>query len=113
MALKLKDIVEKLGLTNFTPGVSLDREVKGGYTSDLLSDVMGHAREGQLWITLQTHNNVTGIASLKDLAGIVLVKGFKPAPDTVATAESEDIPILGTPMEAFEFSGTLFGLFER
>lgn len=108
--MKLNEIAEQLGLTNFTPGVSLDRDVKGGYTSDLLSDVMGHSREGQLWITLQTHKNVTGIASLKDLAGIVIVKGFRPDADTVATAEEEGIPILGTDMQAFEFSGSLFGM---
>lgn len=104
----VKQLAEKLGLKVFTPGVDLDREIKGGYASDLLSDVMGHAKEGQVWVTLQTHKNVTGIASLKDLAAIVIVKGFTPDEDTIATAESEDIPVLGTDMQTFEFAGQLY-----
>ncbi|MDD2583966.1 MAG: serine kinase [Bacteroidales bacterium] len=108
--MKLKEIKEKLDLKVFSGESELDKEVIGGYTSDLLSDVMGHANEGQLWITLQTHKNVMGVASLKDLAGIILVKGFTPDADTVALSKSEGIPILGTEMEAFELSGKLYNL---
>lgn len=106
----VKEIVEKLGLTVYSGAAGLEREVTGGYASDLLSDVMGFAREGQLWITLQTHRNIMGVASLKDLAAIILVKGFKPDAEAVASSEEEGIPILGTDMQAFELSGKLYGL---
>ncbi|MDL2320484.1 serine kinase [Alistipes sp. OttesenSCG-928-B03] len=106
----VKDVVEKLGLTVFSGAAGLGREVTGGYTSDLLSDVMGFAREGQLWVTLQAHRNVMGIASLKELAAIILVKGIKPDEDTIATSDEEEIPILGTDMQAFELSGRLYEL---
>lgn len=106
----VKDIAEKLGLTVYSGAAGMDREVTGGYTSDLLSDVMGHAREGQLWVTLQTHRNIMGIASLKELAAIILVKGFKPDEDTVASSEEEVIPVLGSDMQAFELSGKLYEL---
>lgn len=104
----VKEIVEKLNLKVFSGAEGLENEVKGGYTSDLLSDVMGFAKEGQLWITLQTHRNVMGIASLKDLAAIILVKGFVPDEDAVTASESEGIPILGSDMQAFELSGKLY-----
>lgn len=104
----VKEIVEKLNLKVFSGAEGLENEVKGGYASDLLSDVMGFAKEGQLWITLQTHRNVMGIASLKDLAAIILVKGFVPDEDAVAASESEGIPILGSDMQAFELSGKLY-----
>ncbi len=106
----VKDIVEKLGLTVFCGGEGLDREVTGGYTSDLLSDVMGFALEGQLWITLQTHRNVMGVASLKELAAVILVKGFKPDEDTIASSNDEGIPVLGSDLQAFELSGMLYEL---
>ncbi len=106
----VRNVVEKLGLTVFCGEEGLDREVTGGYTSDLLSDVMGFAREGQLWITLQTHRNVMGIASLKELAAIILVKGFKPDDDTVASSNDEGIPVLGSDLQAFELSGKLYQL---
>jgi len=108
--MKLREISEKLNLKVFSCETELDKEVTGGYASDLLSDVMGHSKEGQLWITLQTHKNIIGVASLKDLAGIILVKGFIPNTDTVALSQSEGIAILGTDMEAFELSGKLYNL---
>ncbi|MFA5850781.1 MAG: DRTGG domain-containing protein [Bacteroidales bacterium] len=106
----VKEIVEKLNLKVFSSEEGLDREVKGGYTSDLLSDVMGHSKEGQIWITLQTHKNIMAIATLKDLAAVILVKGFEPEADTLEAANSEGIPLLGSDLEAFELSGMLFNM---
>ena len=106
----VKELAEKLGLTFFTGEAGLENEVKGGYASDLLSDVMGHAKEGQVWITLQTHRNIVGIASLKDLAAVILVKGFTPDGETVELAETEGVALLGTGMQAFEMAGKLYDL---
>ena len=108
--MKVKDVAEKLGLEVYSAPEGLDREVTGGYSSDLLSDVMGHAKEGQIWITLQTHKNIMAVASLRDLAAIVLVKGFKPDADTMELSVQEGIPVLGTKMQAFELSGSLYEL---
>lgn len=108
--MKVRDIADKLNLKVYSCEDALDNEVKGGYTSDLLSDVMGHSKEGQVWITLQTHKNIIGVASLRDLSAIILVKGFKPDEDTVKLSVSENIPLLGTEMEAFEISGELYKL---
>jgi predicted transcriptional regulator len=108
--MKVKEIVDSLGLKIFSGIEGLDREVEGGYTSDLLSDVMGHSDAGQLWITLQTHKNVMAIASLKELSAIVLVKGFEPEPDCLTQSNIEGIPVLGTEDEAFEITGKIYNL---
>ena len=100
--MKLREIKESLNLKVYLGEDLLDREVTGGYASDLLSDVMGHASEGELWITLQTHKNVVGVASLKDLSAIILVKGFTPEKDTLELAENESIPVLGTDMQTLD-----------
>ncbi|MCK7477074.1 MAG: PHP domain-containing protein [Candidatus Moduliflexus flocculans] len=75
----LGDLVSGLDLRVFTPGPGLDRPVLGGYAGDLLSDVIGHGRKGDLWLTIQVHPNVVAVAVLKDLAAIVLVNGREPA----------------------------------
>lgn len=106
----VKDLAGKLGLNVLTGDTGLANEVKGGYTSDLLSDVMGHSKEGQVWVTLQTHRNILGIATLKDLAAIILVKGFLPDEDTIAVAVEEGVPLLSTKDQAFEISGRLYEL---
>jgi len=102
------DLVEKLGLKVISGQEGLQRAVSGGYTCDLLSDVMGNADAGQIWVTLQTHKNVMAIASLKDLAAIILVKGLEPEDDTLEQSNEEQIPILGTSLQAFEISGKLY-----
>lgn len=108
--MKVRDIVEKMNLEVFSGAENLDNEIKGGYASDLLSDVMGFAREGHVWVTLQTHKNVIAIASLKELAAIVLVKGNKPEEDMLAQAKEEGIPVLGTPEQTFETVGRIYSM---
>jgi len=108
--MKVSDIVKELNLEVCCGEQGLDREVLGGYTSDLLSDVMGNSDEGQVWVTLQTHKNIMAIASLKDLAAIVLVKGYSPDEETIVQSENEGIPVLSTKEEAFEITGKLYSM---
>lgn len=111
--MKVEELVEKLGLTIHSGANGLENVITGGYTSDLLSDVMGHSNQGDIWITLQTHKNVMAIASLKDLAAIVLVKGLKPEEDTMAKSNEENLPILGTELETFEITGKIYQLIAK
>ncbi|MEG1554411.1 MAG: DRTGG domain-containing protein [Rikenellaceae bacterium] len=111
--MKVRDIVEEFNLKVFSGEIGLDKEVNGGYTSDLLSDVMGYAKEGSVWLTLQTHKNIMAVATLKDISAIILVKNFEPEQDAIEVSNSEGLPILGTSQEAFEMSGELFNLLGR
>ena len=74
---------------------------------------MGFAREGQVWITLQTHKNVLAIASLKELAAILLVKGNQPEEDMLEQAIEEGIPVLGTDEQTFETTGKVYQLINQ
>jgi len=111
--MKLKDIVEKLNLKVLAAEDKLDKEVSGGYTSDLLSDVIANSQEGNLWITLQTHQNIVAVAKLKDLAGIVIVNNRAPDEETVKKATEENVPLLGSEEMAFEISGKLYELISQ
>ncbi|MEE4286143.1 MAG: serine kinase [Mariniphaga sp.] len=106
--MKVSELVKKYKLKVFGGEQGLNNEISGGYVSDLLSDVMGNANENEVWITLQTHQNVMAIASLKDLAAVILVKGFEPEEDTLERSLDEGIPLLGTGMGTFEMAGKLF-----
>jgi predicted transcriptional regulator len=108
--MKLSEVVEKLGLKIKTGGAGLDVEVTRGYASDLLSDVIAYAKEGDLWITLQTHQNIVAVALMKSLSGIILVNKREPEEETVRKAEAEGIPILVSEMPTFEVVGQLFQL---
>lgn len=108
--MKIKEVVEKLDLKVRTEGAGLDREVTGGYVSDLLSDVMGNSKEGNIWITLQIHQNIVAVATLKEIAAIVLIGGREPEEETVRKAEEEKVMILMSRMPAFELVGELCAL---
>ena len=108
--MNLKELVNRLDLKIYAGKKGLARTIGGGYASDLLSDVIAHGRKDDLWITLQLHPNIIAVAVLKDLAAVLLVNGREPSAETVARAEKERIPILGSPLSAFECAGRLYGL---
>ena len=106
--MKLKEIVEKFGLEVSSASDYLDIEVSGGYVSDLLSDVMAHSKVGNIWITLQTHQNIVAVATLKELSGIIIVNNRQPEEETLLKADQEKIPIMVTNLSSFEVVGRLY-----
>ena len=108
--MKVKELVEKLNLQVLSGAQGLDRDIDGCYVSDLLSDVMGNAEMGNVWVTLQTHKNVMAIASLKELACVVLVKGQTASEDTLEQSNEDGIPFLSTTMQTYETVGKIYQL---
>ena len=111
--MKVKELVEKLNLKVLCGESGLDRDIDGCYVSDLLSDVMGNAEMGNVWVTLQTHKNVMAIASLKELACVILVKGLTASEDTVEQSNEEGIPFLSTDMQTYETVGKIYQLLNQ
>ena len=104
----LGDIIEALALEVRVGSDQMDRVVEGGYVSDLLSDVIAGAKEGDLWITLQLHQNIVAVAFLNNLAGIVIVGGREPEPETLEKAEEQGVPIMVSGLPAYEVVGRLY-----
>lgn len=106
----VKEIAAQLNLHLCCGETGQDRQVTGGYTSDLLSDVVAHAPNGNIWITLHTHPNIVAVATLKKLSAILLVQNLQPTPETVQFSNLHNIPIFSTPYPAFEISAKLYHL---
>lgn len=104
----LREIVERLGMKPVSALSRLSQACTGGYVSDLLSDVMANAKAGDVWITLQIHQNIVAVATLKELAAIVIIGGRQPEKQTLAKAEEEGVLILLTELPAFETVGRLY-----
>ncbi|MGB9880823.1 MAG: DRTGG domain-containing protein [Anaerolineae bacterium] len=103
----LGEIADKLSLSVQTAHEKLDTEVTGGYASDLLSCVMAKTRKGNIWVTLQSHLNIVAVASLKELAGIIVTEGMAVDAATLQKANEEGVPILTTPHTTFTIVGQL------
>ncbi len=108
--MELKKIVEELNLKVITGSSNLDKDISGGYASDLMSDVMANSKKDNIWITLQTHQNIVAVAILKELGGIIIVNGRKLEEETLKKAKKENIPILVTDLPTFEIVGRLYRL---
>ena len=79
-----------------------DAEITGGYCGDLLSWVMGRAEEGQVWITIMSNVNIIAVASLADVACIILSEGVVLDADIIETAKQKEINILYSAKPSYE-----------
>lgn len=84
-----------------------DAEVSGGYTSDLLSDVMAHAEEGSVLITIQAHKNTVAVSSLAGILGIIICNNRPVTDDVLETAKNEGIAIFKTADNQFRTSSLI------
>ena len=109
----VEQVARSLGLNVRSGASKLDRKVSGAYVSDLLSDVMGNAKEGDIWITLQVHQNVVAVATLLNLSAVIISRGAEPDEATIAKAEQEGVPFLTSPEPTFEVAGRLYQLIQN
>lgn len=87
-----------------------DALITGLFAGDLLSYVMGHAQEGQVWVTLQSHVNSIGVAHLKELSAIVLIDSIDLEEDARLKALEHDIPVFISPLDMVETLRCLMAL---
>lgn len=108
--ISVKQAAEALELTVSAGQEAMGRGITGALVGDLLSHIMAQGRDGQLWITIQTHPNIVAVAALAQLAGIVIADGLAPEQETTLRAEEEGIPLLLSPRSAFVLAGELYQL---
>jgi serine kinase of HPr protein (carbohydrate metabolism regulator) len=101
----VKDLVEKFGLKVIAGEKGLNRPVQGGYCGDLLSDVMGNAQAGSVWLTIQGHQNIIAVAVLREMAAIILTSNTTPQAETQEKADEEAIPLLQWSGSTYELAG--------
>lgn len=108
--MKLIDLKKELDLELLSPGADLDVEVERAFSGDMLSEVMGNAREEAVWVTIQVHENAMAVAMLKNFRAIIFSSGRRPANEVIKKAADEGIPLFAAEETSFELSGKLFQL---
>ncbi len=78
------------------------REISGVYIGDLLSWVMGKAQSGEAWITIMSNINTLAVASLTDVACVILAEGVTLEPDILKAATDKEINIVSTELSAYD-----------
>ena len=74
------------------------------YTSDLLSDVMAHAPEACVLITVQNHLNTVAVATLVGCRAILVCHHREIPADMAEVAAAERVAVLRTRLNQFEAS---------
>ena len=99
-------MAETLDLTPISVG-DAERAINGVYIGDLLSWVMGRAESGNVWITIMSNINIVAVATLADVACIVLAEGVTLDNNVRTTAEQKGVSIYTTEMTAYEIAARL------
>ena len=85
----------------------VDADVLDGYTSDLLSDVMAHAMDGSVLITIQAHKNTVAVCSLAGVVAILICNNRPAAEDMLEAAAKEGIAVFRTRANQFQTSALI------
>ena len=103
----VKELAELIEGTDMTPEASKETQVSCGYTCDLLSWVMAHGAAGMAWVTVQTHMNVIAVASLMEMAAVIIPEGIEMEGPSLDKANDEGICVLQTALTAYEICARL------
>lgn len=98
----VKDVIEQIPMKLLAGEEGLTNEIEGGYVGDLLSFVMSHAQDKNVWITIQGHINSVAVASLLGLSAIILTENVEADETMLHKADEEGIPVLSTTLNSFE-----------
>ena len=105
----VRELIELTGAANMTPEAALDTKVTCGYTCDLLSWVMAHGKAGMAWITVQTNMNVIAVASLMEMAAVIIPEDIEMEEPSLAKAREEGIAVLQSGKTAYELCALMAG----
>lgn len=78
--------------------------VTGCYIGDLLSWVMSRAGVGQVWLTIMSNTNVAAVASMSDVACVVLCESAKADSELIERAQKLGLPLYQTEKSAYDIA---------
>ena len=108
--MKLREIVEKLDFKVVNESDNMDVDIRRGYASDMLSDVIANVGADDVWITIQAHQNIVAVAVLKGVAAIIIANKRNINQETIAKAKSENVALMLSDLPVFEIAGRLYDM---
>lgn len=87
-----------------------ENEVLGCYCGDLLSWVMAKAPAGSVWLTVMGNVNCVAVASLRDLACVVITEGAPLDQAALARAEQQGVTVYTTDSSTYDCAVAVGGM---
>ena len=106
--MKLKEILECVDGKLLWGESHLEDDVKRGFASDLMSDVLTILEDDILLITGLSNNQSIRTAEMSDITNILLVRNKRPSQNMIDMAKELNISLSYTPYSLFKASGLLY-----
>ncbi len=108
--MKLSQIVDHCSLKEVV--FLSDEDIKNGYCGDLMSDVIAHADNESIWVTVQAHKNSIAVALIKDIKAIIFTNDVEISQELKEKAKEEKINLFKSEKNSFQICGLLYQLLE-
>ncbi len=96
---EIKEIVNAEIVTDFSND---NTDIKYGFASDLMSDVLALVKNDSLLITGLNNTQVIRTAEMVDLSTVLFVRGKKPCKDVINLAKENSVTVLSTEYTMFK-----------
>lgn len=83
-------------------GDDLERDITVPFCCDLLSVAMGQAPSGSAWVTIMSNLNTLAVASLADVACVILAEDAQTDDNFLAKANMQGITVFSTELPIFD-----------
>lgn len=105
----LQDLIDKGIFEVIYKGETVNKVISKPFCCDLLSIAMSRAPKDSAWITVMGNGNTLAVASLAEVACIVLAEGCSLDEGALNRARTEDICVFSTDMSIFDAANTING----
>ncbi len=101
----VREMSEVFGLIVYNEGS--EREITAGYSCDLLSWALSHAKENSAWLTVMNHENVAAVALLAGVACVIITERIKPTEPLLSACKREGLALLGSALDSYSLSAEI------
>ncbi|MEG0230204.1 MAG: hypothetical protein RR640_06330 [Oscillospiraceae bacterium] len=105
----VKNLTEKLNLKIINCADD-ERLIKNGFCGDLLSWVMGRAKQDDVWVTIITNINIIAVATLADVSLIIIADNAFLSDEVINLAKEKEINLCSSNLSQFELCGLIHRL---
>ncbi|MDF2801277.1 MAG: hypothetical protein K0S61_1180 [Anaerocolumna sp.] len=105
----VRELVNKDIYKCINVGEELDKKIEKPFCCDLLSIAMGRAPKNSAWITVMGNVNTLAVASLADVACIILAEGANLDEGAIKKAKEQSITVFTSEQPIFDISLQIHG----
>lgn len=106
--MKINKVIDIISGTLICGKTHLEMDVKYGFASDMMSDVLTLLEDDILLITGLSNSQAIRTAEMSDIKNIIIARNKQVTEDMIKLANDADIAIIASPLSLYKISGILY-----